>query len=298
MDKPLNSLDWSLVQAFLTVAEHGSLSAAARALGTSQPTLGRQVKQIEDRLGIAPLQRHARGYALTEAGQALLPHARAMRDAMREIELYAAGHEAHVSGTIRLTASEFVCHYVLPPILARLRLAHPEIEIELLPTDESENLLFREADIALRMYRPEQLDVVTRHLGDVGMGIFAARSYAARRGLPDTVDGLREHDLIGYDRSELILRGMRAAGFAVTRSDFALRCDDQTVYWELVRAGCGIGFGQRVVARSDPGIIEIDLGIAIPPLPIWLAAHDGLRHTPRVRLVWDFLADALAEVVT
>jgi DNA-binding transcriptional LysR family regulator len=221
-----------------------------------------------------------------------------MREAMREIAMYAAGHDAALGGTVRITASEMVCHYVLPPIVARMRAELPEVAVELVPSDVTENLLYREADIAVRMYRPEQLDLVARYLGDIEMGVYAARSYAARRGLPDSPEALKDHDMVGYDRSELIVRGMRQAGFEIGREDFPVRCDDQTVYWELVRAGCGIGFGQAMVARRDPEVIEIDLGIPIPPLPVWLAAHEGLRHTPRVRRVWDRLAEGLGRVVT
>ena len=297
MDIDIGKLDWSLVQAYLAVAETGSLSAAARSIGMSQPTLGRHIKAIEVQLGIVLFRRHPRGFELTEMGTAVLAPARAMREAMREIAIYAAGQEGDLQGTVRITASEMVCHYVLPPVVARMRMEQPEIAVELVPTDVTENLLYREADIAVRMYRPEQLEVVARYLGDIELGLFAAKDYATRHGLPKGVEDLAEHDIVGYDRSELIVRGMRQAGFAVSREDFPVRCDDQTVYWELVRAGCGIGFGQSMVARKDPGMVEIDLGIPIPPLPVWLAAHEGLRHTPRVRKVWDMLAEALGQIV-
>ena len=298
MDIDIGHLDWALVQAFLSVAETGSLSAAARATGVSQPTLGRQVKAVEAALGLTLFRRHPKGFALSEDGAALLPPARAMREAMRQIAMYAAGHDAALGGTVRITASEMVCHYVLPPIVAALRAELPEVAVELVPSDVTENLLYREADIAIRMYRPEQLEVVARYLGDIEMGVYAARSYAARRGLPESVGALKDHDMVGYDRSELIVRGMRQAGIEIGREDFPVRCDDQTVYWELVRAGCGIGFGQAMVARRDPEIVEIDLGIPIPSLPVWLAAHEGLRHTPRVRRVWDRLAEGLGQIVT
>lgn len=298
MEAEIEKLDWALVQAFLAVAEGGSLSAAARATGVSQPTLGRQMKAIEAALGLDLFRRHPRGFELTEAGAALLGPAQAMREAVREIAMYAAGHDAALEGTVRITASEMICHHVLPPIVAQMRAARPEVAVELVPSDVTENLLYREADIAVRMVRPEQLEIVARFLGDIEMGVFAARSYAARRGLPENAETLREHDIVGYDRSELIVKGMRAAGFDVRREDFPVRCDDQTVYWELVRAGCGIGFGQAMVARSDPEVIEIDLGISIPPLPVWLAAHERLRHTPRVRAVWDRLAEGLGRIAT
>ncbi len=298
MDKALDKLDWALIQAFLAVAEEGSLSAAARRLGASQPTLGRQIKTVEVELGLDLFRRHPKGLELSEAGAALVAPARAMREAMREIALFAAGQEAGLAGAVRITASEMVSHHVLPPILARIRQETPDVEVELAPTDTTENLLYREADIAVRMYRPEQLDVVARYLGEIELGIFSSKAYLARCGIPKGPEEMQEHDLVGYDRSELIIRGMREAGFAIGREDFKTRCDCQTTYWELVRAGCGIGFGQAMVARADPDMVEIDLGVPLPSLPVWLAAHQGLRHTPRVRLVWGMLVDGLSEVVS
>lgn len=297
MDKVIQQMDWALIQAFLAVAETGSLSAAARELGTSQPTLGRQVKAIEAHLGLTVFRRHAKGLELTEAGSALVPPARAMRDAMREISLYAAGKEASVAGTVRITASEIVSHHVLPSILTGIRQSAPEIEIELAPSDTTENLLYREADIAVRMYRPVQLDLVARYVGEIEIGVFASKDYVARHGVPLGTQDIVHHDIVGYDRSELIIRGMREAGLNLKRDDFKLRCDSQTAYWELVRAGGGIGFGQAMIARTDPNMVEIDLGVDIPGLPVWLTAHHGLRHTPKVRVVWDHLRAGLAKIV-
>ncbi|KPP83342.1 MAG: Transcriptional regulator [Rhodobacteraceae bacterium HLUCCO07] len=297
MDKSVRDIDWSLMQAFLAVAEAGSLSAAARVLGVSQPTLGRQIRAMEEQTGLTLFRRQPRGLDLTQDGAALVPHARAMRDAMRDVALYAAGHDAEMAGVVRITASEVVAHHILPSIMAGIRADHPEIELELVPSDRAENLLFREADIAVRMYRPEQLDVVARRLGELEIGIFAARSYLERRGRPESPEALLQHDLIGYDRSELILRGMRAVGFDLTRDAFATRCDNQVTYWELLRAGCGIGFGQRHVGRTDPAVEEIDIGIAIPGLPVWLAAHRQLRQVSRLGHVWDRLAEGLAPVL-
>lgn len=293
MDKSATLNDWSLVQSFLAVAETGSLSAAARRLNRSQPTLGRQIKALEDGLGTALFQRHARGLRLTETGAQLLPMAQQMGTAMNAMTLTAAGRSQRLQGTVRIAASVFASHYLLPPILAEIRSAEPEIQLDLLPSDTTENLLFRQADIAVRMYRPTQLDIVTRHVGDLEMGIFAAHSYLARAGRPETALQVLEHDLIGFDRNPLILRGMQAMGLSVTRDDFAVRCDNQATYWQLLRAGCGIGFSLVHVGRDDPLVRQLELGLEIPPLPVWLAAHAAMRQTPRLRRVWNLLADGL-----
>lgn len=293
MDNLLTSLDWSLVQAFLAVAETGSLSAAARRLGASQPTLGRQVRAMEDALGVTLFIRKPRGLALSETGAALLIPARAMRAAAGQMSLTAAGRAEGVSGVVRITASLVVSHYLLPPILTRIRARHPDIELELVPSDTSENLLFREADIAVRMYRPEQLDMVTRHLGDLPLGIFGARSYLDRAGRPKTADDLRHHDLVGYDRSEKIIRGMREKGLSLERDAFGIRCDNQTTYWALVRSGCGLGFGQLGIGLADAEVEQVLPDLPLPSLPVWLTAHQALRQSPRLSRVWDMLLEGL-----
>ncbi len=294
MDTP----DWSLVNSFLAVAEAGSLSGGARLCGQSQPTLGRHIHALEKSLGTSLFDRHARGLSLSDTGAQLLPLARKMRDAMNAITLTAAGRSQVLEGTVRVTASVFASHHLLPPVLARIRALEPAIQLDLIPSDTTENLLFREADIAVRMYRPRQLDIVTRHIGDLGIGVFAAQTYLRRAGYPQRLEDLLDHDLIGYDRNDLIIRTMKSMGWDVSRESFAVRCDNQTTYWELVRAGCGIGFSQCSVGRGDPDVAELVLGVDIAPLPVWLAAHQAMRRTPRIRRVWDLLARHLLPVVS
>lgn len=297
MDKTLNALDWALVQAFVAVAETGSLSAAARKLGLTQPTLGRQVAAMEATLGLDLFHRQPRGMAPTETARALLPAAQAMEAAARELSLAAAGQSASPGGTVRVTASVFASHYILPRILADLRTEAPEIALDLVPSDTTENLLFREADIAVRMYRPTQLDVITRHIGAFEIGLFAAKSYLDRVGRPQTLEDVLAMDIVGYDRNEAIIRGFQAGGVTVTRDSFAMRCDAQAAYWELVRAGCGAGFCQTGVARADAQVEEIPLGVEIPPLDVWLTSPEAIRQSPRVARVWDALATGLARAV-
>ncbi|TNF59214.1 MAG: LysR family transcriptional regulator [Rhodobacteraceae bacterium] len=295
MDIVSDRPDWSLIQSFLAVAEAGSLSGAAQATGHSQPTLGRHVRSLEARLGVELFRRHPRGLSLTPAGQDLLEPARAMQAGMRDIALRAEAQAGTLSGTVRIAASEFVAHHLLPPVLAAIAAGAPGLSLVLMPSDETENLSFREADIALRMYRPRQLDLVTRHLGDIGIGVFAARSYLDRAGRPRDLDALRAHAFVGYDRNPLIRQGMAAMGWDMAPEDFALRTDTQTAYWELVRAGGGVGFCQAAVARTDPLVEELRLGIEIAPLPVWLTAQENVRRIPRVAHVWERLAQGIAD---
>jgi DNA-binding transcriptional LysR family regulator len=292
-----SALDWSLVQAFLTVAERGSLSAAARVLGSSQPTLGRQIRAMEEQLGAELFQRHERGVSLTQTGMALIPSARAMRDALHQIELRAVGQAATLEGTVRIAASVVVATHHLPRIIADIRVREPQIAIELDASDEPSNLHYREADIAIRMFRPTQLDLVTQHLGDLELGAFVARSYVARRGLPERMEDLLQHDVVGMDKSSRLLDGFALAGQRVDREWFKTRSDDPTAYWELVRAGCGIGFAQRSIGRRDPELVELPLDFQLPRLPVWLTVHETLRHVPRVRRVWELLAAGLSPIL-
>jgi len=288
------SPDWDHLRVFVGVAEHGSLSAAGRELNISQPTVGRHIQSLEDSLGVRLFQRTVRGLDLTDTGRDLLEHGREMAAAADRLALAAAGREAAVSGTVRVTASAFVATLTLPEIIADLRLAHPEIEIELVASDATENLLQREADIAVRMYRPRQVDVITRKVSELSLGVYAANSYLSRRGTPRELNDLLAHDIVGYDRDETILQGFAAVGVDVDRHFFVARCDDQVAYWHLVVAGVGIGFSQVRVGDAEPLVSRVLPDFAIPPLPVWLTAHAGLRTNPRVRRVFDFLAERLA----
>lgn len=293
MDKSLTHADWSLIQSFLAVAETGSLSAAARQLDRSQPTLGRQVQTLEAELGVSLFDRHARGLKLSEVGAQLLPMAQQMHSAMNAFSMTAAGQSQQLEGSVRITASVFASHHLLPPILAHIRQQEPAIQLELVATDISENLLYREADIAVRMYRPEQMDIVSRYLGDVPLCFCAAKSYLDRAGRPETPEDLFDHDLVGFDANEQIISKMREKGWPANRESFATRCDLQSAYWELIRSGCGIGFSQIQVAEAEPLVEILPLDVEITVLPVWLAAPQAMRQTPRIRRVWDLLAEGL-----
>ena len=293
MDKALTHADWSLIQSFLAVAETGSLSAAARQLDRSQPTLGRQIHALEEELGVSLFDRHARGLKLSDVGNQLLPMAQQMHQAMNAFSMTAAGQSQELEGTVRITASVFASHHLLPPILAHIRQQEPAIQLELVATDATENLLYREADIAVRMYRPEQMDIVSRYLGDVPLCFCAATTYLNRVGRPKTPEDLFHHDLVGFDANEDIIRKMQEKGWPASKDSFATRCDLQSAYWELIRAGCGIGFSQVQVAEEDPLVEVLPLDVKIPILPVWLAAPQAMRQTPRIRRVWDLLAEGL-----
>lgn len=291
------TFDWDRIRVFVAVVDHGSLSAAARMLGMSQPTAGRYIQQLEADLDLLLFARTGRQLALTEAGLALVEHARAMADAAGRLAVTAAGRETSVAGVVRITASEIVATYWLPRLLVALRQQEPQIEIELVASNSTDNLLAREADIAVRMYRPTQAEVITKHIRDLELGAFAAERYLARRGEPKSAEDLLEHDVAGFDRDETIIQGFRSFGYDVPRRFFPLRTDDQVVLWRAVVEGYGIGFMPVALGVAEPRVRRILPGLPLPVLPMWLTAHAELRTNRRIRRVFDFLAAALGEDV-
>lgn len=292
-----NTLDWSHLQSALAVLRTGSLSAAARELGQSQPTIGRHVHALERKLGIELFTRTGSGLAPTDVGAELLAEAAGMAEAEARLRLAVEGRRDGLKGTVRITASAVVANFLLPEIIARARRELPQIQIELVSSDASENLLFREADIAIRMYRPSQLDVLARHVADVPTGLYAAPKYLDAHGRPSSLKAAMRMDFVGYDKSDLIIRAMRDMGLTVTREFFPVRCDDQAAHWQLVRAGCGIGAMQCAIGDRDSKVERILAHVELPKLPMWLAAPEALRTNPRIRAVWNLLAEALPAAV-
>jgi DNA-binding transcriptional LysR family regulator len=285
--------DWALLRVFLAVAHCGSLTGAAQELGSSQPTLSRQVSLLEAQVGNALFERTRRGLRLTEAGAALLAPAQRMQEHAREWSVAAAGRSTSLAGSVRITASEIVSAFVLPRVLCTLQQAHPEIQIELVASNTVENLLERDADIALRMLRPTQSALVARKLTELPLGLYAHRDYLAAHGKP-SVATMQQHRWIGYDRSDQMLRGFRAAGYNVKREFFGFRCDNQIVAWQAVLAGLGIGVGMERVARQASDLVRVLREVKVPSLPLWITAHREVRGTPRLKLVFDALSQALS----
>ncbi|MFM7343719.1 MAG: LysR family transcriptional regulator [Betaproteobacteria bacterium] len=292
-----NLFDWSLVRSFLAVLEQGSLLAAARQLHSSQPTIGRHVKELEAQLGLVLFERTGRGLLPTEAALRLADSARTMQSGADQLARSVVGSDRCASGTVRITASQPVACYVLPPLLAQMRLTLPEVQVELVASNAVSNLLRREADIAVRMVQPEQATIIARRVGKVTLRACAHQDYLRRRGLPRHPSDLLSHDLIGGDRNEETLRGFAARGFAVTREQFAFRTDDLIVVWQAVRAGLGVGFVSEHLIRTEPSVVLLLPKLKIEPLPVWLAVHKEIRTSKRIRAVYDFLSEALPAAI-
>ena len=289
----MTDLDWTLLQSFVAVNEHGSFSAAARATKSSQATLSRHISTLEHQLDARLFDRTVGGTHLTARGMDVLQHVTDMADAAGRLSLAVEGKETAISGTVRITASTIVSTYQMPRILADLRVQEPEIDIELVSSNRTENLLRREADIAVRMYRPTQADIYARKLGEYRLGIYAAHSYLERRPAPVTWKEILDHDVIGSDHGELLIEGFKRFGMNVDREFFVFRSDDVVVCWNMVMEGYGLGFNQVQIGDAEPKVARIELPGEIGSLPVWLVAHSELKTSPRVRRVFDFLAEKL-----
>jgi DNA-binding transcriptional LysR family regulator len=292
------AFDWSLVRSFLATLDQGSLLGAARALNTSQPTLGRHIAELESQLGVVLFERTGRGLVPTATALQLAESARAMETGARELAQRISGARTQTTGTVRITASVPVAVHLMPGVLTRMRQSLPGIQVELVSSNQVSNLLRREADIAVRMVRPEQGSLVARKIGDVALGAWAHRDYLARCAPVRSPKDLFALDLIGSDTDTSILRGFSAMGFAATPTMFSLRSDDFVVQVRAAMAGYGVGFLADYTVRDNPAMVKLlPQQLHIPALPMWLAVHREIRTNARIRAVYDFLAQALPELV-
>lgn len=287
------NFDWRLVRSFLAALDQGSLLGAARVLKATQPTIGRHIAELESQLGVLLFERTGRGLLPTPTALQLAESARAMDSAANQLARSVSGADVGISGTVRITASQPVACYLLPPILAQMRLALPEVQVELVASNAVSNLLRREADIALRMVQPDQASLVVKRIARVTLATYAHRDYLRRRGTPRQPQDLLKHDLVGGDRDEAILKGMAGFGLPVRRESFAFRCDDLIAYWEAVRAGLGIGFVSDYLAATDKDVLPVLPMVKVPSIPIWLTVHREIRTSRRIRAVYDFLSHAV-----
>ncbi|MGO4700083.1 LysR family transcriptional regulator [Dyella sp. 2RAB6] len=291
MTKPEPS--WDLYRSFLAVMREGSLSGAARALAMTQPSLGRHIRELEAALDAALFTRSPQGLLPTELAARLVPHAQAMASATAALQRAVSAGEDAVRGVVRVTASEVIGTEVLPPMLAEFRHAHPEVTIELAVTDRAQDLLRKDADLAIRMARPTQQALVARQLARIELGLFAHPRYLRRHGTPATLEALREHSLIGFDQEPPYLRAMRPKHLPWTREQFALRTDHHLAALAAMRAGYGIGICQVPLAARAPKMRRLLAQELSIPMECWVVMHEDLRRQAAVRKLFDYLGDAL-----
>jgi len=292
-----SDIGWELYRSFLSVLNEGSLSGAARSLGVAQPTVGRHVAALEKSLGLALFTRSQIGLMPTEAALSLRSYAESMQSTAAALERVAASQGTGVRGTVRVTASDVIGVEVLPPIIASLRDEHPDLVLELVLTDRMQDLLRREADIAVRMARPRQELLVARRVGQIELGLHAHRRYLSRHGTPNTMADLANHALIGFDQTTAFIRsaGKKLSGWR--REAFAMRTDNNLAQLALIRSGAGIGVCQAAIARRDDSIVRLFPRQFSLQMETWITMHEDLRNNPRCRVAFDALVKGLQQYV-
>jgi DNA-binding transcriptional LysR family regulator len=293
MDWRSVKFDWNKARAFLVTAEEGSLSAAARALGMAQPTLGRQVDGLEQELGIVLFERVGRGLTLTPSGLELLEHVRDMGEAAGRVSMTALGQSQALEGAICISASETYAAVLLPPIIAKLRKLEPGIRVEIVVANHASDLRRREADIAIRNFRPTEPDLIAKKIGDADAVLYATPDYIEMIGNPTKPYDLRHADFVNMDHGGMMLKGLNTLGLGLTEANFPLLTESYLVMWELVRQGAAIGILDAHIGDADPVVRRVLPDLEPLVFPIWLVSHRELTTSRRIRVVYDFLAEEL-----
>lgn len=295
MDIDPDRLDWAHLRSFLATAETTSLSAAARKLGLTQPTLSRQIAALENALSVMLFERVGRGLHLTEAGRELLVHAQDMGHAAQKVAMTASAQRSDISGKVRITASDISAATLLPEIILDIRKRAPGLMIEVVATNDISDLMRREADIALRNVRPEQPDLVARLVREATGCFYASTAYLERRGRPQTRPDLATHDWVSFGDEATMVGYLNAIDIPVTTEAFKVGSESGIVAWEMARAGLGISPMDDVVGDRTKGMEKVLPNDLEVKFPIWLVTHREVHTSPRIRLVYDILAEALAK---
>ncbi|MEM1144937.1 MAG: LysR family transcriptional regulator [Pseudomonadota bacterium] len=287
------AFDWNQIRAFLAAAEEGSLSAAARALQQTQPTLSRQVTGLERSLGVTLFERGHRKLQMTEAGLELLEHVRVMAEAASRVSLAASGQSQAIEGRVSITATEMLATHYLPPMLRKLRESAPGIVVEVVASDQVRDLIRREADIAIRHSEPTQPDLIARRIGSLRGRIYAARRLLDEVGVPRSFDDLEDKDFVGIDDTEGLIQGLAEQGLQLRIEQFRIHTGSGNCMLQLIREGLGFG----LLPMDTDGIFD-DLVCVLPTLfnpeiPVWLVTHRELHTSRRIRVVFDLLAEEL-----
>ncbi len=289
------SFDWNQVRAFLATAEEGSYSGAARALKTTQPTIGRQISALESSLGVTLVERSVKGQTLTQAGRDLLDHVRMMGDAATLISMTADRQSQEVTGEVAITATDLLSASVLPAILQPLRDTAPGIRVRIVASSDIRNLMQREADISIRHVRPDQPDLIARHVGDFRANLYASSSYLDRAGRPRTPRDVADHAFVGNADPERLMAPLHNMGVPVRAESFVMSSENGVVAWELVKSGYGVSMQPEVLGEAEPGVEKVLADFPSLEFPIWLVTHRELQTSPRIRVVFDLLARGLGE---
>ena len=287
------TIQWTLIRTFDAVAKTGSLSGASRQLGLTQPAISRHIDLLEEQLRIQLFQRSHEGMRLTAKGADLVTVARDMTSSATSFARIATGLEEEIGGTVRISANDVMGILILPELLADFQQLHPNIELELSITNAASNLLQRDADLAVRMFRPVQNDLVAKKVADLPLGFYAHQRYLSVHGQPKSVADLLDHRMIGFDRETSMLAAAKEQGLNLTASNFSFRSDNILAHIQAIRAGIGIGVGHKGMAANWPEVEPVLEEFVLPSLELWIVCHSDVHHNQRIRHTMDFLCQQL-----
>ena len=288
----MNNFNWQWWQFFISLTEFGSISKAADSLSISQPTLSRHLIAMEKQLGQSMFDRSTQGLILTTFAESLLEEGKVMQLSALRLQRIAQGQAQQLKGRVRLSVNEMLAHYYLPDLLPEFMLRYPDISVEIEVSNKASNIDKRDADIAIRMFPPTQLDLIARHINDMSLAFFASKLYLQQHGTPKNIQQVFEHRLLGYDRDQQLVQGGHLQGWNIRNEQFLFRSDFMPLQFELACKGGGIVVTHQKLALAK-GLTQIDIGIDLPPLPTYLVCHRDVQHNPRIRVMMDFLGDNL-----
>lgn len=287
------NFDWNHARAFFVTVEEGSLSAAAKALNMSQPTLGRQVSALEKELGVSLFERVGRGYEITRSGVELYEHVKAMGEAANILSLTASGRSQSIEGNVSISATNTMSAYILPDLIHRLRQKEPGIQIEIVSTTALSDLRKREADIAIRHVEPTHPELFFKKVRKSHAYLYATPDYLKKIAPVKNVSDLKKGAFLGFANNHEYLEGLQSLGIDVTSKNFHVFSDDHIFLWEMVKQGAGIGVMSEDVGAKESSVRKVLE--KLPPLKFdnWVVAHRELKTNRRIRIVFDFLTAAL-----
>jgi DNA-binding transcriptional LysR family regulator len=290
-----SSFDWNQARAFLVTAEEGSFSAAARTLGLTQPTLGRQVAALEAALDMVLFERIGRKLDLTPAGKDLLEHMRAMGDAANRASLAASGRSETIAGDVLVSVTDIFAQYVMPQIVADLRRIAPQIRIRLIAENALSDLQRREADIAVRHVVPTQPELISRKVREAHGRLYASQTFINRYGPFTKPEDIRDVAYICIAEEEEMIPFLQNWGLPIETQNFKVIGDNGTAGWEMARQGLGL-----MPMMDDLVPMFPEMKLVLPqldpvPIPYWLTTHRELHSSKRIRLVYDRIAEILSQ---
>lgn len=293
MDWTAINFDWNQTRAFLVTAKEGSFSAAAKAIGQSQPTLSRQVAALEEELKVVLFEKSGRGLILTPVGEELLRYAERMSDAARALSLSAAGSEDAPHGNVSISAAEIVAGHILPKLVVKLRDRHPQIRIEIQAADHASDLLRREADIAIRNFRPTELDLIGKRIGVQSWGLYASKSYVKENHPLDSAKEIEQAHFIAFDKADTLETHLAKQSLSIAKENIVAIAPSMLVGMQLIKNDVGIGVMPVDVGEGEADLQRIASDLVHFEVEYWLVTHRELRTNRRIRLVFDFLTEEL-----